>query len=494
MFSSSGILIYVISICVISKEGRDHFRSQQVFSNVNRKPSSFKDVEKEGNSSNLKQNLSKDKLELNQITDTDKIHEEKSKEDPKVELKGKFPEKEITIVNDQVTVEIDLKQKEAKIIDMLDQVLQAEEDSYIEIISLKEENVEDQNMDPILLTVEPIPHRKSLSDLSDAGSDASFGNQVLSKYDVIAQVHREDLPKVDEDIKETNIIENNEEHEEMTAFNDSETNSRTDESGYSDTIDKSALNDSTEDAREDIPYIPKPPPFDENYFAQPYFKISYTVPSRSKRASKSSMGPETETKPRESIQSSNSNDGVIVFGSDRQVNFMSKLSNIFKHKLEGNDEVNLKRSNSTGDMKAAENAMIPERPLILLALQKEILAAHSSPRLRPVTTPNVQPVVILNAEATENEVNEDDSSMSRENLKSKLENIFAAGGPKPPKSKLMKSNPPTPEEAYQTDASSMESIPKIPKMEKNDTLKRQKDKFGDVLNSFRLSFNSDDGV
>lgn len=466
---------------------------------------SFNDVENEGNSSYLVQNLRMDKLELNQIiaTGKDKIYEgTKDELEPKSELKQRLDTNEITIATDQVTIEIDLKQKEAKIIDLLDQVLQAEEDSYAEIVSLKEENIEDKNMVPIPLTVEPMPHRKSFSDLSDAGSDASFGNQVLSKYDVIAQVHREDLPKVNEDIeKETNIIENNGEHEEMTAFNDSETNSRTDESGYSDTIDKSALNDSTDDAREDIPYIPEPPPFDENYFAQSYFRTSYSVPSRSKRPS-STIEPEEETKPRESIQSSNSNDGIIVFGSDRQVTFMSKLSTIFKNKIEGNDEVNLKRSNSTGNMRAVEKAIIQERPSIQLALKNEILAAHLSPHLRPVTTsnlqpvstPNLQPVATPNAETTETEDIDDDSSMSRDNLKSKLENIFAAGGPKPPKSRLMKSNPPTPEEAYQTDASSVEGTPKLPKMEKNDTLKRQKDKFSDVLNSFRLSLNSDDAV
>lgn len=506
-------------MCAVSKQERNHFRSQQVFSSqqVHSNPSSFKDVEKEGNSPNS--NYNQNKFELNRITSTNenKINEEKPEQEPepKLELESKkemSDMKEITTANDQVTVEIDLKQKEAKIIDLLDQVLQAEEDNYVEIVSLKEENIEDKNMVPIPLIVEPIPHRKSLSDLSDAGSDASLGNQVLSKYDVIAQVHREDLPKVNEDVeKETNIIEHNGEHEELTAFNDSETNSRTDESGYSDTIDKSALNDSTDDAREDIPYIPEPPPFDENYFAQSYFKTSYSVPSRSKR-SPSILEPEKETKPRESVQSSNSNDGIIVFGSDRQVNFMSKLSTIFKNKMEENDEVNLKRSNSTGNMRAAQDVTIPERPSIQLALKKEILAAHSSPRLRPVTrpnlqsitTPNLQPVETPNlqsnatpnaeATATETEDVEDDSMMSRENLKSKLENIFAAGGPKPPKSRLMKSNPPTPEEAYQTDASSVESISKLPKMEKNDTLKRQRDKFGDVLNSFRLSLNSDDAV
>lgn len=499
----SGIITYLIFICLVSKEGRDHFRSQQVFSHqeVDRKQD-IKDVEVDGNRSNLEKTLSKEKLELNKITniikDTqDRNHEEKTKEEsePKTEMKEKSDTKENTIGNDQITIEIDLKQKEAKIIDLLDQVLQAEEDSYIEIVSLKEETIEDKNMVPIPLIVdtEPIPHRKSLSDLSDAGSDASFGIQVLSKYDVVVQVHREDLPKVNEDIeKETNINENNEECEEMTAFNDSDTNSRTDESGYSDTIDKSALNDSTEDAREDIPYIPEPPPLDENYFTKSYFKASYSVPKRSKKLSL--VTPIEESKPRISVQSNNSNDGTIVFGSDRQVNFMSKLTNIIKNKMEGNDEGNLKRSNSTGNMRPAEKLIIPERPSILLELNKEILAASSSPTLRPVVMPNLQPVATSNAEETETENNDDDSSMSRENLKFKLENIFATGGPKPLKSRLIKSNPPTPEEAYQTDTSSAENIPKLPKMDKNDTLKRQRDKFSDVLNSFRLSLNNDDVV
>lgn len=504
MFFSSGITIYLVFICVFSKEGRNHFRSQHALSShqqVDQKLN-LKDVEKEENISNFEHNFNKEKLELNQTIHkgNDKMQEEKQMEELESEpdTKVKFHMKEISAVNDQVTVEIDLKQKEAKIIDLLDQVLQAEEDNYIEIVSLKEVNIEDQNMVPSSLVVEPIPHRKSLSDLSDAGSDASFGNPVLSKYDVIVQVHREDLPKVNEDIeKETNIIENNEEHEEMTAFNDSETNSRTDESGYSDTIDKSALNDSTEDAREDIPYIPEPPPLDENYFAQSYFKPSYSVPSRSKRIS--IKKPEEETKPRESVTSNNSNDGNIVFGSDRQISFMSKLSVIYKNKIEGNDEGKLKRSNSTGDVRVEDDVIIPKRPAILQALHKEILAAHASPHLRPsatpslqpVVTPNLQPVVTPNNEETETEDEDDDLSMSRENLKSKLENIFATGGPKPLKPKLMKSNPPTPEETYQTDTSSMETIPKLPSMEKNDTLKRQKDKFSNVLNSFRLSFNND---
>lgn len=502
MFSFSGIVIYLIFICAVSNKERRHFRSQQVFSHqqIDRKQDSLKDVEKDGINSHLENTLSKEKLQLDQIIDKSKdtTHETRPKEELqlKTESKEKSEVKENTIENDQITVEIDLKQKEAKIIDLLDQVLQAEEDSYIEIVSLKEENIEDKNMVPIPLIVdtEPTPHRKSLSDLSDAGSDASFGNQVLSKYDVIVQVHREDLPKVNEDVeKETNLIETNEEHEEMTAFNDSETNSRTDESGYSDTIDKSALNDSTEDAREDIPYIPVPPPLDENYFTQSYFKASYSVPKRSKRLSL--VTPAEESKPRISVQSSNSNDGTIVFGSDRQITFMSKLSNIFKNKIEGNDEVNLKRSNCTGNLRPAEKVISPERPSILLELNKEILTARSSPILRPIATLHLQPIVATpDIEETETEGNDDDSIMSREDLKSKLENIFATGGPKPLKSRLMKSNPPTPEEAYQTDTSSAESIQKLPMMDKNDTLKRQRDKFSNVLNSFRLSFNNDDVV
>lgn len=479
----SGIAIYLIFICAVSKEGRSHFRSQPVFPHLQLdKQDSFKDIEKEGKSSNFEQNLSREKVVLNVkldgIEDTKTNEEQQPKEDEEKEVSDT---KRNIIAIDQITVENDLQQKEAKIIDLLDQVLQAEEDNYIENVSLNEENVEDKNMVPIPVIVDPIPQRKSFSDLSDAGSDASFGNQVLSKYDVIVQVHREDLPKVNEDIeKEANIIDNNktEEHEEVTAFNDSETNSRTDESGYSDTIDKSALNDSTEDARaEDIPYIPEPPPFDENYFSTSYFKTSYSILPTPKRL----IETEEENKPRISVESNSSkDDGTIIFGSDRQMSFMSKLTNIYKNKIEGKDEDNSKRSHSVGDMKAAINFAIPERPAIFKELNKEIL--DSTPILRPVNNTEEDTVDIDN-----------DSSMSREDLRSKLQNIYSTGGPKPVKPKLEKSNAPTPEEAYDRDASS-DSDSKLPKIEKNDTLKRQKDKFSEVLNSFRLSINKDDVV
>lgn len=228
----------------------------------------------------------------------------------------------------------DNEEKEAKIIDLLDQVLQAEEDSYGELISLKEQKeTEEQENDT---------HRKSLSELSDAGSEASMGIQVLSKYDVIVQVHREDLPKLNE---EEEKIDKDEEafkdcdvniDEEVTAFNDSD--SRTDESGYSDTIDKTALNESMEDFKEDadITNIPTPPPLDESYFASPGFKKSYTMsamPSKHKII-------EPEENKRESVLSNNSyDDGPMVFGSDKQMNFMSKLENLFQTKMAGNESL-----------------------------------------------------------------------------------------------------------------------------------------------------------
>lgn len=394
------------------------------------------------------------------------------------------------------------EEKEAKIIDLLDQVLQAAEDSYVEIVNLKDQdeadNLQEEEIPPF--SNGSIPHRKSLSELSDAGSDASFSNQVLSKYDVIAQVHREDLPKLSEEEeksdKEVEDNENNEDYEQVTAFNESESNSRTDESGYSDTLDRNGMNDSTEDTREDvlnIPVPPPPPPLDENYFTSPYFKKSYTIPSRPNRQK---SVEEEVSKPRESVHSNYSqDDGTIVFGSDRQMSFMSKLNNIFQNKMSSDGEKPRKRSNSTGHIEESpEFESNLQRPALFLPidLKKEIMAIQSTPNLRPV-----------NAEENNNDKEEDnngddeeetDSSMSRDDLKFKLESIFASGGPKPLKPRLMKSNPPTPEEAYQTDTSSMESIPKFPKVEKNDTLKRQKDKFGQVLNSIRLSFNKDDMV
>ncbi|XP_072948887.1 cationic amino acid transporter 2-like [Epargyreus clarus] len=383
----------------------------------------------------------------------------------------------------------DNEEKEAKIIDLLDQVLQAEEDSYGEIISLKEHSDDD-----VLSTIHQTEvHRKSLSELSDAGSDASMGNQVLSKYDVIAQVHREDLPKVNEEdeVTETNadLREDEEvnEHEEVTAFNDSDTNSRTDESGYSDTIDR--INESAEDMRQETINIPKPPPLDENYFKSPTFKKAYTISARSTRPK--SIDDE-EMKPRESIASNNSyDDGTMVFGSDKQMNFMSKLENIFQNKMSNEHDTDelRKRSQSTGNV--AENTdfeLIRSRPSIFLDLKKELLsrteqAQSLKPAVEETNTPEPEP---------EEEVEE--TSLSREDLKSKLETIFAAGGPQLLKPRFMKSNPPTPEESYQTDTSSTESIAKLPKVEKNDTLKRQKDRYGEVLNSFRLSLNKGDEV
>ncbi|XP_049872954.1 cationic amino acid transporter 2-like [Pectinophora gossypiella] len=409
--------------------------------------------------------------------------------------------KENEIIVQQAYIENN-EEKEAKIIDLLDQVLQAEEDSYTEQISLKEEKSEENIMVPIEDTTESIPHRKSLSELSDAGSDASTGNQELSKYSVIAQVHREDLPKVSEEEekadKESDHADN-ETDEEVTAFNDSETNSRTDESGYSDTLDKNGLIDSVEETREEAPYIPTPPPFDENFFNSPFLmKKSYSIPPR---PMKQISLEEEVSKPRESVQSNASqDDGTMVFGSSRQMKFMNKLNDIFQTKIvnETEGEEQRKRSNSTGavvdtsELTHHQN-MMRERPSLFISrdMKKELLAMHTMPNLRPV---NIDKEDKKDTNSNDEEETAEDASMSRQDLKSKLETIFAAGGPMLIKPRLMKSNPPTPEENYQTDTSSNESIAKMPKMEKNDTLKRQRDKFGDVLNSFRLSLNKEDAV
>ncbi|XP_045518200.1 high affinity cationic amino acid transporter 1-like [Pieris brassicae] len=406
------------------------------------------------------------------------------------------PRNTLPLITEEISIQKayieDTTEKEAKIIDLLDQVIQAEEDSFSEIISLKEQ----RNVSEVPVQEKQEKQRKSLSELSDAGSDIS-SNQALSKYDVVAQVHREDLPRLKEEdeIKEISIIENETtvsdqeeiDHDESPDLNEeenegsgdiieSDANSRTDESGYSDTLDKTPQNEIIED--KEISHIPTPPPLDENFFASPTFIKSYTISVRPTKVP-------PVTKPRESIQSNGSiDDEPMTFGSDKQINFMTKLNTIFQNKIsEGNDSGDEKRrrSNSAGNL--TENTEFAtlnrERPQLFLDLKKEIISRDQANTLKPVKIKEIDP------EESE------DESMSKDVLKSKLENIFATGGPKPRKARLMKSNPPTPEEAYQTDTSSIESIPKIPKIEKNDTLKRQKDKFGEVLNSLRLSLRDD---
>ncbi|CAK1551025.1 unnamed protein product [Leptosia nina] len=391
------------------------------------------------------------------------------------------------IVVQQAAVVEDSSEKEAKIIDLLDQVIQAEEDSYGEIISLKEQP-EEKKTSVAQVTTERT-QRKSLSDVSDAGSDASMGNQMLSKYDVIAQVHREDLPRLEEEDEKLEYSLSNKEDEKIVDgiegennnyLDESDNNSRTDESGYSDTLDKTPLNELPDD--KEIVNIPVPPPLDENFFASPTFKKAYTISVRPTKV----RSPEPDEKPRESVQSNGSvDDEPMTFGSDKQIHFMSKLDTIFKNKISEsgeNGEEKRTRSNSAGNL--TENTELSslnrERPKLFLDLKKELQTREKTQILKPVKA----------EEPTEiNE--EEDQSLSKADLKSKLENIFALGGPKPMKARLMKSNPPTPEEAYQTDTSSTESIQKLPKMEKNDTLKRQKDKFGEVLNSLRLSLKDD---
>ncbi|XP_050675731.1 cationic amino acid transporter 3-like [Leptidea sinapis] len=382
------------------------------------------------------------------------------------------------IIVQQAYVE-DNEEKEAKIIDLLDQVIQAEEDSYGEIISLKDMKQDDE------IERATIEGRKSLSELSDAGSDASVGNQVLSKYDVIAQVHREDLPKLDEEEEKCDL----ENEDNISNLSDDinineDNNSRTDESGYSDTLDKTPIYEPEEEPNQEIINIPVPPPLDENFFASPTFIKSHTISVRPPKPR--NKEPEEELKPRESIKSNGSNDdGHMIFGSDKQVNFMSKLNNIFQNKMltPNKEDIDEKkaRSLSTGNViDTSQLAMDRERSQLFLELKKVITSPRNTQNLRPI-------IAVDNS----NSDGEDEISMSREDLKSKLENIFSIGGPQLLKTRLMKSNPPTPEEAYQTDSSSTDSIPKLPKMEKNDTLKRQKDKFGEVLNSFRLTLKDD---
>ncbi|XP_046966368.1 cationic amino acid transporter 2-like [Vanessa cardui] len=418
------------------------------------------------------------------------VIDEKSQEDIVVN-KVPFVTEEVII---QHAYYEDNEEKEAKIIDLLDQVLQAEEDSYAEILSLKENNEEEN----VTKEQENDTHRKSLSELSDAGSDASMGNQVLSKYDVIAEVHREDLPIVNEeeersDREETEINQENDEiieYEDITAFNDSDTNSQTDESGYSDTIDKTVLCESVDNLKEDEPKIPVPPPLDENFFAKPSFQKSYTISVRPPKPRIGDSEEEGKNIPRTSVQSNSSYDDTpMVFGSDKQMSFMSKLNNIFQNKIasENDDQTHRRRSNSTGNpIDNSELVSNKSRPLIFFDLKKEITSQKAAQNLRPV---NIEPV-----KQQEIDDEDTDTSLSREDLKSKLESLFAAGGPKLSRSRVMKSNPPTPEESYQTDTSSNESIPHMPKVEKNDTLGRQRTKFGEVLNSFRLTLNKDDNV
>ncbi|XP_050350877.1 cationic amino acid transporter 2-like [Nymphalis io] len=419
------------------------------------------------------------------------VIDEKSQEDIAVS-KVPFVTEEILV---QHAYYEDNEEKEAKIIDLLDQVLQAEEDSYAEILSLKENNEEEN----VTKEQENIIHRKSLSDLSDAGSDASMGNQVLSKYDVIAEVHREDLPRVNEEEersdRETEINQENDdiiEYEDITAFNDSDTNSQTDESGYSDTIDKTVLCESIDNLKDEEPKIPVPPPLDENFFVNPSFKKSYTISVRPPKPRTVDSDDESKNMPRASVQSNSSYDDTpMVFGSDKQMSFMSKLNNIFQNKIEirkseNDEQTHRRRSNSTGN--AVENnefALNRGRPPIFLDLKNEIISQKVAQNLRPLNVEQIK-------QQTDDE--DTDTSLSREDLKLKLESLFAAGGPKLSKSRVMKSNPPTPEESYQTDTSSTESISNIPKIEKNDTLGRQRTKFGEVLNSFRLTLNKEDDV
>ncbi|KAM3962651.1 LOW QUALITY PROTEIN: cationic amino acid transporter 2 [Aphomia sociella] len=483
-----GIFVYIICLYFYKRNKNNYLQeNMRIFANVNKNGkvvSSVQIVVEEPTPPGTERNKHEARIESAQVFDRyeSTLHTIK-------EIKDDMETKREEIIIQQAVIENN-DEKEAKIIDLLDQVLQAEEDSYEEIISLKDDNIM-----PTTVTEGSAP-RKSLGELSDAGSDASLGNQVLSKYDVIAQVHREDLPMVSEEEEKndkeqkdsTNVIDL---EEQINEANKSETNSRTDESGYSDTFDK-GLNDSSEDVKEMTPYIPPPPPpLDESFFAQPFFKKSYSMPKPKMKPVEISIDSEEENKPRESVKStSTQGDDHMVFGSEKQMNFMSKLSNIFQNKLNTENEkqeMDRKRSNSIGNVTDNKDFMTQNRPLIFEDLKKEIIASQGK-NLKPVNN-SVDTETNPQDDDDENE----DLSMTRQDLKSKLESIFANGGTKLVKPRLMKSNPPTPEEAYQTEASSTESIHKN-KKEKNDTLKRQKAKFSEVLNSFRLSFNNDDKV
>lgn len=484
----SGIPVYLICICCYkTNTGIDGGSKTSTHTNRNGKPSVQIFVELPTPPDTIKHSTTGGDQIIQQGGNTLVIRENPRKTLP-------FITEEITV--QQAFIE-DTTEKEAKIIDLLDQVIQAEEDSYGEIISLKEQ-ADVNERTPI--EVEQESQRKSLSELSDAGSDIS-SNQVLSKYDVVAQVHREDLPRLDEEeeVKESSDVENESYQEEVTEdnkldkiteqnknsgkINDGDDNSRTDESGYSDTLDKTPQNELVDD-KELIPNIPVPPPLDENFFASPTFKKSYTISVRPTNV----RTPEREDiKPRERVQSNGSiDDAPITFGSDKQLHFMSKLNIIFQNKIaessESGDETRI-RSNSAGNLiENTELAINRERLQLFQDLKKEIISRDQANMLKPVQREDNEPETVSD---------EEDQSMSKEVLKSKLENIFASGGLQPTKVRLTKSNPPTPEEAYQTDTSSSESISKIPKLVKNDTLKRQKDKFGEVLNSLRLSLRDD---
>lgn len=375
---------------------------------------------------------------------------------------------------------------EAKIIDLLDQVLQAEEDTYGEISSINEGKFDD-----VLVSTapEPIPHRKSLGELSDADSDASLSNPGLSQYDVVAQVHREDLPKVDEEYNEdeNDIQVKLHDAEHVTFFNDSETASRTDESGYSDTTDNNHIHDSIEELKLDIePYIPPPPPpppppFIEHLYTNPPFMKSYSMSPRAKPSP-----VELEKKiPRESVISNASHDDkTIVFGSARQMTFADKLSGILMKQMPTSEPEGRKRSNSAGNVVEAID-MSKERPSVMLELHKELLAREVAHSLRPIIKAAQE-----NNDVDDNNKSDEDLSMTRQDLKSKLEGIFANGGTQLGKPRLIKIH------SQEEDNSSLESaiVKAVTKVEKSDTLKMQKAKFSQVLNAIKLGHNKEDHV
>ncbi|XP_045498544.1 cationic amino acid transporter 2-like [Colias croceus] len=476
-----GIPIYIICVCCYKRKEESEGDIEESHVGQNGKPTVQIFVESPTPPDTIKHSNNGGDIQTDEQDNTMVIQQENIK---------KMPIITEDVIMQQSYIE-DNEEKEAKIIDLLDQVIQAEEESYGEIISLKDHTEDEASVHE--------PHRKSISELSDAGSDASLGNQVLSKYDVIAQVHREDLPKLEEEEEKSDKPIDDDRDNRDDVDNDTviirvhnvddnedlnESDSRTDESGYSDTLDKSPLNELFEEKEQY--HIPIPPPLDENFFTSPTFKKAYTISSRPTKNQRSKE-LEEETKPRESVQSNGScDDGTMIFGSDKQINFMSKLNNIFQNKMstenENGDEKRT-RSHSTGNVveNTDLNVLNRERPQLFYDLKKEILSKETAHNLKHVNVEDKE---------TESDNEDDNVSLNREELKSKLENIFASGGP-PIKPRLMKSNPPTPEESYQTDTSSIESIPKMPKIEKNDTLKRQKAKFGEVLNSFRLTLKDD---
>lgn len=465
IWTGIGVICYLIGLCIISKKKKNGYYDGKVnegFTHeVNGKPAVQIVVEAPTPPLSIKREAVDENQ--NKPLSEEFIADIKNDNEPSTVMTYT----EETIIQHSVIEHNE--EKEAKIIDLLDQVIQAEEDTYGDSSSLSSKVVvaEEQIVNATEMT-ETMPHRKSLGELSETGSEISHDYAGIFQYDVVAQVHREDLPKVDED----NEDETKSDGEMVTFFNESETASRTDESGYSDTTDNHQLNASIEELKAPEPYIPPPPPLDESYFTSPQIRKSYTIAVR----------PKLEEKRRESIISNSSQDDVIEFGSARQQSFKNKLSGMLLKrpgKIAEDSDGELKRSNSYANVTDAMSDY-RNRPSIFLDLNKEFMASD-------VTLRSVKPVEPIETEnETENEVEE--SELNRADLKSKLENIFAhGGGTQLIRPRLVKAPPPATEEKSNADS----VIERMPKVEKSNTLKLQKAKFNDVLNSFKMLARDD---